>query len=133
MPVITVVEETITVGQAVVVEGTSPNQHYGAVFEDDGTTGYFYALDLSRSEQRIVEARHIYNAAQVTDRDMPSVVRIAWSADGTKTVLLINNYPHAVFDFTAKQAYCRTGFPLTSGEWAVHDGSWEENVLELFR
>ena len=42
---------------------------------------------------------HIYNVASVTDKDKASTVRIGWTADGCKVVLLINDYPHAVFDF----------------------------------
>jgi hypothetical protein len=40
MPAELVAEETITVGQPVVVEGPSPHAPYGVVFEDNGTTGY---------------------------------------------------------------------------------------------
>lgn len=36
---------------------------HSAFFEDDGETGYFYALDLNRSENMILDALHIYNVA----------------------------------------------------------------------
>lgn len=133
MPAELVAEETVTVGRPAVVEGAAPNTHYGAVFEDDGTTGYFYGLDFSRREQPIVDARQIYNVGQVTDRGIPSVVRIAFSADGLKAVLLINRYPHAVIDFAARRSYCRTGFPPPSDEWSDRGAEWDDAAVELFR
>jgi hypothetical protein len=128
-----VAEETITVGQPVVIEGPAPHTHYGAVFEDDGITGYFYGLDFSQQEQPIVDARHIYNAEEVADRGIPSVIQIAWSADGLKVALIINNYPHAVIDFAAQRAYCRTGFPPPSEKWSAQDATWDDKAVELFR
>ena len=45
-----VAQQTIAVGQPVLIDGSASNTHYGAVFEDDGTTGYFYGLDFSQKE-----------------------------------------------------------------------------------
>lgn len=133
MPAELVAERTITVGEPATVEGPAPNSRYGAVFEDDGATGYFYALDFSREEQPTVDARHIYNATQVTDRATPSKVQIAWSSDGLKAALIINGYPHAVVDFDARRSYCRTGFPPVSPDWSTHDAAWHDSAIELFR
>ncbi|MGP0017489.1 MAG: DUF2251 domain-containing protein [Candidatus Sulfotelmatobacter sp.] len=60
-------------------------------FEDEGETDYFYALDLLRTPDKILDAVHIYNVANVVDRDRPSQVDIVWSEDGSKCALLINN------------------------------------------
>src|SRR5690606_798862 len=106
-----VAEAQFKVGQALVVQGDSPKQHLSAVFEDDGDTGYFYALHHGMSGNPIVDGLHIYNAQGVTDREKPCLIQIAWSSDGMKAVLLINEYAHAVFDFVDHRGYCRTGFP----------------------
>ena len=45
--------EEALVGRAVVAQGKSPSANFAAVFEDDGQTGYFYALDLSSEIQPI--------------------------------------------------------------------------------
>ncbi len=132
MAVVLVAEESITVGQPVVVEGPASDTCYGAVFEDDGTTGYFYGLDYNQSGQPIVDARHIYNVEQVTDRSIPSTVQIVWSTDGLKTALMINKYPHAIIDFAARRSYCRTGFPPPSDKWSEHDAAWDDEAVELF-
>jgi hypothetical protein len=133
MPVQLVAEQTITVGKPVVVEGPSPSAAFGVVFEDDGTTGYLYGLDFSRQDNPIVDAMHIYNVEQVTDRAKPSVVQLVWSGDGLKAALLINRYPHAIFDFEARRGYCRTGFPPADLKWTQNDHSWDDRAVDLFK
>src|SRR5260221_3728612 len=111
MPSTIEAEETFTVGQETFVPSESPTSQFGVVFEDEGDTGYFYGLDLSRETNQIVDALHIYNVASVVDKEKPSVAQIAWSDDGLKAALFINGYAHAVFDFADKRGYCRTNLP----------------------
>lgn len=127
-------EQTITVGGQFVVEGPSPSQPFGVVFEDDGRTGYLYGLDFAAGANPIVDALHIYNVEQVTDREKPSKVQLFWSSDGLKAALLINGYPHAIFDFAAKRGYCRTGFPPPMEKGFSKEGhAWSDAAEELFR
>ena len=106
---------------------------HSAFFEDDGETGYFYALDLTRSEDMIVDAVHIYNVANVSDRERESSILIVWSADGTKCALLINDYAHAAFDFGAKRGWSRTNFPnlpeAPSGCWGSSGHQWSDDAI----
>jgi hypothetical protein len=122
----------LSVGTPIVVEVPSPKARFVVVFEDDGETGYFYGLDPSRS-QPILDTLHIYNVKGVTDRDRPSTLQIAWSPSGEQAVLLINSHPHAVFDFSRKRGYCRTGFPPPDGDWTSHSHEWDDAALESFR
>jgi hypothetical protein len=127
-----VTKETLRVGEALVLPSSSPLGRYQAVFEDDGATGYFYALDTTRPGNPIVDALHIYNVEAVADRDQPSQLHIVWSADGLKAALFINSYPHAVYNFEAQRGCCRTGFPpagIQSG--ASHD--WDDAEMEHFQ
>jgi|HubBroStandDraft_1064217.scaffolds.fasta_scaffold00003_18 hypothetical protein len=114
-------EGTFQAGTPILVQGDAPSGRFGAFFEDEGDVGYFYAVDLTRSENRILDAVHIYNVANVVDRDRPSSLSIVWSDDESKCALLINGYPHAAFDFAAKRGYCRTNFPNFPDP---PDGSW---------
>jgi hypothetical protein len=134
MPIQFVAEREFIVGQEAVVEGRAPKGHFVAVFEDDGLTGYFYALDTSADGQQIQDAVQVYNVESVTDRARPSVAKLGWSADSKKVILLINGQPHAVFDFESKQGYCRTGFPPANsgGGWSVNGHVWSEAAIELF-
>jgi hypothetical protein len=106
---------------------------YSAVFEDDGETGYFYAPDRARPGQMILDAVHICNVKNISDRDRTSSLLIVWSGDGTKCALLINRYPHAVFDFSARRGFCRTNFPnfrdTQSRNWDRSDHAWSDEAM----
>ena len=129
-----VAEHEIRVGQPCVVEGASPTPPFVVMFEDDGTTGYLYALDMSRDGNPVVDALQIYNVAQVTDRDRPSKVELVWSQDDKKAALLINRYPHAIFDFEGRRGYCRTGFPPPAKDgWTQQGHEWDNKAEELFK
>ncbi|TFW27321.1 DUF2251 domain-containing protein [Massilia horti] len=135
MPIIIAAEEVVFVGQESVVEGPAPDGRFATVFEDDGDTGYFYALDTQAKDNQIQDALHIYNVANVTDRSRPSTVKIGWSKDSQKVVLLINDDPHAVFDFSTRQGFCRTGFPPAriDGAWSSLGHQWDDSVIDLFK
>lgn len=60
-------------------------------------------------------------------------MQLAWSADGLKAAVLINGWPHAVFDFEGRRGYCRTGFPPPNPNWTGHDHAWDDRAVELFR
>jgi hypothetical protein len=124
--------QVIHVGTPVVIKDSSPSTDYAVVFEDDGETGYFYGLDTRIPSDPILDALHIYNVDNISDRDIPSTAKIIWSNDGLKSVLLINAYPHAIFNFETKRGYCRTGFP-TSKRWSKEGHEWNEQALEFFK
>ena len=109
-------EETFIVGQETFFDSVSPTTSFGVAFEDDLTTGYFYAVD-TQPDMQILDALHIYNVADVIDKDEPSKIQIAWTNDGQIASLLINSYCHAIFDFKGKAGYCRNGFPESNGKW----------------
>jgi hypothetical protein len=134
MPIQIVAEQRLIVGQETVIEGAAPQGPLAAVFEDDGETGYFYALDRSADASPIRDALHVYNVRNVSDRERPSVVKIGWSTDNKKVVLLINDHPHAIFDFEGKQGFCRSGFPPVSAdaEWSTRGHDWDEAAVRLF-
>lgn len=126
------IEKELRVGAETVVECHSPCSQYSVVFEDDGETGYFYALDTTLGQQPILDALHVYNVDTVSDRHIPSTLQIVWSADGLKSALVINRFPHAVFDFQAKRGYCRTNSPPRD-EWSKEGHNWSDEALELFK
>jgi hypothetical protein len=132
MAIIVVNETTLDVGNPTMLEGTSPSEPFSVVFEDDGDTGYLYGLDLRRDANPICDSLHIYNVKDVADRQRPSTLTLAWSQDGLKAVLLINDFPHAVFDFEECRGYCRTGFPPSDPGWTSFSHDWDDTALSLF-
>jgi hypothetical protein len=125
-----VTKEMLSVGVVTVLQSASPSGRFQAVFEDDGDTGYFYALDTERANNPIVDALHIYNVKSVADKDKPSQVHIIWSIDEKKVAIFVNSYPHAVYNFVEMVGCCRTGFPPPADATASHD--WDEKQMEHF-
>jgi len=126
-----VTKETLRVGEPAVVPSDSSISRYQAVFEDDGQTGYFYALDTARPDNPIIDTLHVYDVERVADRDRPCQLHIVWSADGLKVVLFLNSYPQAIYNFEAQRGCCRTGFPPA----AIHSGAshdWDDREMEHF-
>ena len=135
MPLNIVATETLHVGHALVVDAGSPAGRHVAVFEDDGETGYFYAIDADVEDANpIQDALHVYDVADVTDARLPSMLEIGWSDDGLKALLLINDHPHAAFDFSRRQGWCQTGFPpdASASGWSTASRQWSEDVEALF-
>lgn len=128
-----VAEQGFVVGDSTFVACDSPDGRYAAIFEDDGTTGYFYAYDASK-EQPIQDTLQIYNVGDVPRGARDSIIQIAWSVDNQKVALLINDFMHAIFDFSSAQGYCRTGFPppAVGGLWGTDGHEWRDSALELF-
>ena len=122
MHVVVTAKHALRVGAPIVVEGASPQPPLVGVFEDDGSTGYLYALDRHRKDQPILEALHIYNVASVTDRTKESSVEIGWSRDGLKVALLINGIAHAIYDFASSKGYRRL----------ENDSEIDSAAIELF-
>jgi hypothetical protein len=133
MAVATVAHQEINVGSSVVIEAPAPNRRYKVVFEDDGETGYFYAVDPVKASQPIQDAVQIYDVKSVDARQRPSVVEIVWSSDNLKAELLINKQAHAVFDFSAKQGYCLSGFPSSHGAWSKSGHAWSSQATDLIK
>jgi hypothetical protein len=94
--------ERFVVGQPFLVTSKSPSRSLGAVFEDDGETGWFYALRLP--EHTILQSAHVYNAASVVDRHREFDFRIQWSEDGFQSTLLINGLARSILDLSAADA-----------------------------
>ena len=107
------------------------HDHLAVMFEDDGETGYFYAMDLHQAEQPIVDSLFVYNVSDIEQNSLKELRRleICWSEEGYQAFLLLNGYPHAVFDFQQLVGYNHTKFPHPdlSSMW-VHKETTHELV-----
>jgi len=130
-----VAKESFKAGQPLVVDADSPIGRYATVFEDDGQVGCFYAVDTDVEDGNPVQdALLVYVAADVTDAELPSTLEIGWSADGLKALLLINDTPHAAFDFGRRQGWCLSGMPeaAVNKAWSPGPRAWSDEVEALF-
>ena len=121
-----------TVGEPTAAEAPAFNQKYATVFEDDGQTAYFYALNMENKEMPIADALHIYNLDNVTDKNIPSKVQIVWAKDNSVSILYINGYTHAVYNFDEEYGFCRNNFPppAQNGGWSVNGHEWDQKYFE---
>ena len=125
-------ERILKIGTPTVLEVESPVPPYKVVFEDDGETGYFYALDLSQPpDSQILDAMNIYDVAHMANRPQRRTIRVQWSRDGQRAALLLNDQPQAVFDFAGKRGYARSNFPATS-RWSAAGHAWSASAMVGF-
>lgn len=119
-------------GDPVAIEAVSPLGSRAVVFEDDGEAGYFYAVDVSGAEVRILDAMHIYTVADMPDRGRKSTITLLWDDGGSRAALLVNDSPHAVFDFDNRRGYCRDAYPEppAGSNWARH--GWDDELRSWF-
>ena len=111
----------------------APAGPHSVVFEDDGNTGYFYAVERRGADMQILDAVQIYAVRNVVDREIPSELEVRWTGDGRHAALYLNSYPHAVFDFQARRGYCRTGFPPPpQSGWSPDGHGWDDDALKPF-
>ena len=80
------------------------------------------------------DALLVYAVADVLDADLASTLEIGWSDDGLKALLLINDLPHAAFDFERRQGWCLLGLPeaAVNKAWSKASRQWSEDVEALF-
>lgn len=126
--------QSFVAGQNTFIESFSPENNYGVVFEDDGETGYFYAIEKGpgNGEQRILDALHIYELADTTEKK-PSSLLIIWSKDWLKCALVIDDHCHAVFDFENHGGYNINEFPPPNQIWTKRGRKLDNELIqELF-
>jgi hypothetical protein len=123
----------IDAGTPCIIECYALAAPYSVVFEDDGETGYFYALENPGENARIVDELHIYNVSSVKSPSEHIRIQVVWSDDGLHAALVVNRRPEAVFDFAAKRGFCRSGFPPSSSDWSVDGHQWNDSVLGFFQ
>lgn len=104
-------EDSIILGTPTQQGSHSPqHEHLTVMFEDDGQTGYFYAIDMNQTDMPIVDALHVYNVENI-DKENHHSVKICWDDAGNTALLLIDDIPLAAFDFAKLVGYNKTQLP----------------------
>lgn len=128
-------ELEVIAGTDTFIESFAPENNFGVVFEDDGDTGYFYAVEKDAQGQglKILDALHIYETADQQQREEKISLRIIWSRDWLKAALVIDGLCHAIFDFQAHGGYNINEFPPPNDIWTMGERTLtEELVKKLF-
>jgi hypothetical protein len=125
-------EAKVTVGTPdTLLESTAAAGERSVIFEDDGTTGYFYAIRPG-AELEILDALHVYDVANIADRQIPVTVQIFWAENRAAAVLLINGHSHALYDFERAAGFCRNAFPAARNGQLLKRELTDELVDQYF-
>ena len=132
-------EKQWTPGEDLFIESFAPENHNGVVFEDDGESAYFYAVEKDGDGPglRILDALHIYQSEEgepPADSD-PAPARpllIVWSRDWMKCALIIDGFAHALFDFEAQGGYNVNEFPPPNEFWTKGDRKLTDELVRRF-
>jgi hypothetical protein len=124
-------------GEDLFIESFSPENKFGTVFEDDGDSAYFYAVekDDGGTGLRVLDALHIFETEEdgVEGDDeagedklrlaagQPVKLLVVWSRDWEKCALVIGGLCHAIFDFKAQGGYSINEFPPPNDVWTKGD------------
>ena len=146
-------EQTFVPGEDNFIESFSPENNYGVVFEDDGETAYFYAVekDKDASGLRVLDALHIYEVAEFLaareaiegasaggppekqEGKKTSKLLVIWSRDWMKCALVIDGQCQAIFNFETQGGYNINEFPPPNDIWTKGDRKLtDELIRELF-
>jgi hypothetical protein len=121
-------------GKDAFVESRSLENQYGVVFEDDGDTGYFYAVEIDPvgKDQQVLDALHIYQVEEDAPSENESTVLIIWSKDWLKCALVIDDECHAVFDFENHGGYNISEFPPPNSIWTKQGRELTNEIVQQF-
>ena len=146
-------EQDFVPGQDNFIESFSAENKFGVVFEDDGETAYFYAVEKDKdgSGLRVLDALHIYEAAELLAAkeaiagaasgappkegagEMTSRLLIIWSRDWMKCALVIDGQCQAIYNFETQGGYNINEFPPPNDIWTKGDRKLtDELVRSLF-
>ncbi|HTO73734.1 MAG TPA: DUF2251 domain-containing protein [Gemmatimonadales bacterium] len=124
-------EKSFLPGTETVIEAAGPRPPLKVVFEDDGETGGFYALDLSQPEDRqIINWLAVYDVGLLPVPVKPHFIRIQWAEDGGKAALFVNGRASAVFDFDHQKGYSRAPSPMpATSPWPRSEQLWDDRAM----
>jgi hypothetical protein len=125
--------QVVRIGTPMVMRSDMPGRAWSLLFEDDGQTGYFYAVEGREPAMEMLDALHIYNAEDEL-RGTDCRIELVWSKDGQKGGLRINGTLWAAFDFEHEQGRCRSNFPQPAGRWKMaFRPPWTEALIRQFQ
>ncbi len=123
----------ITPGRHASIRSTSPTKDKEVRLDDYGEKAFWFAIGGSAElgKLELLDALPVY--VQAAGHDQVVTVDIRWSADGLKSVLLVNGQAEAVFDFENEFGMCRMDRPYTEDlPWSGHGKKWNEAILKDF-
>jgi len=126
------INQVFTPGGKDVIESNSPAGVFGVVFEDDGATGRFHAIDVTKPD-RPLDTLDVYSVSQIPKRDKQPALVIIWSTDGQSALLMVGGIPQAAFNFATKHGFCMFNSPAPNAAWTKFSHKWDFAALAPFQ
>jgi hypothetical protein len=126
------VNQSFTPGGRDLIESKSPAGGIGVVFEDDGKTGRFHAIDVNNPD-RPLDTLDVYSVSQIPKRDKGPALVIIWSTDGQSALLMVGGIPQAAFNFSTKRGFCQFNSPAPNPAWTKFSHKWDFAALAPFQ
>ncbi len=132
-------EKRFVRGEDVFIESFAQENRHGVVFEDDGETGYFYAVERDGEGQgmRVLDALHIYESREGAESvqaggeaTAETKLQIVWSRDWEKCALVMDGYCHAIYDFKAQGGYNINEFPPPNEIWTRGERKLTDEMIK---
>ena len=124
-------DQLAKIGHKLVFQMDAPSHEVTVVFEDDGDTGYFYAVQPDgKGKLELLDALHVYNAeADLRDTDVR--LEVEWSEDSKLAGLRVNASLWALFDFGAQTGWSRSNCPPPAGRWRMGEArpDWDDALI----
>lgn len=128
-----VINDSVVIGKRELVRSNSPGTKYAVAFEDNGQSGFFYALDRTDSRSPVLDTLHLYDVSAIADHTNAFPLQIIWSRNGMQAAVVINRLTYAVFDFEARRGYCRDGKPDPNPRFTSYPHQWSDEALKFFK
>lgn len=107
----------ITPTEEVVLKTSSSVSGHACIFEDDGTTGYLYALKSAENGDAIgpiADAVLVYKYTKGNPRQQSAELQFQWTDSGRCCGLVLDGHLYALFDFDTQIGFNISGFPPAS-------------------
>jgi hypothetical protein len=110
------------------VARANADRSFGAIFEDDGKTGFFYLCSLNPKE--ILSHVEIYQASELPFPMREEFIQIYWAEHGQRAALSIRGWPLAVFDIPSRKGWLLPELPEDASDNVREAALMEALVVE---
>ena len=101
---------------------------WGAVFEDNGSTGYLYLTNATFDH--IFDALHVYDSSAPEKLAPGEPVFLVWNPSLKKLGLYFRGRFQVAASLAEQRSCCRSGFPANAPkEWGGGSHAWDEQLV----
>lgn len=128
MSTVVSLERTIIPGVPVVVSWDCPASSFGVMFEDDGQTGYVYAVQNAGEGSGILDALMVYQMRPGDQPSSPRFLTLRWAYP--VVAVYLDSALAAAYDFHGRRRFGVLRFPPPGQGWMDTEPEWVEALFK---